>query len=114
VEAAKISVYNLFSSCQYFWSPITKLDKVYNLFVSYPLSLSALLSIKIHVVLFFYVVFVFVIDKVKFMTSHMEKDKETVAIEEEGFSLELPAPSGWKKKVPFLNSPSLYFLGCKV
>ncbi|KAJ6922102.1 methyl-CpG-binding domain-containing protein 11-like [Populus alba x Populus x berolinensis] len=36
--------------------------------------------------------------KVKFMTSSMEKDKETVAIEEEGFSLELPAPSGWKKK----------------
>ncbi|KAJ6363224.1 hypothetical protein OIU78_003411 [Salix suchowensis] len=33
------------------------------------------------------------------MASSMEKDKETVAIEEEGFSLELPAPSGWKKKV---------------
>ncbi|KAG5242813.1 methyl-CpG-binding domain-containing protein [Salix suchowensis] len=32
------------------------------------------------------------------MASSMEKDKETVAIEEEGFSLELPAPSGWKKK----------------
>jgi len=31
----------------------------------------------------------------------MEKDKETVTVEEEGFSLELPAPSGWKKKVPF-------------
>ncbi|KAJ6863558.1 hypothetical protein NC652_040177 [Populus alba x Populus x berolinensis] len=28
----------------------------------------------------------------------MEKDKETVTVEEEGFSLELPAPSGWKKK----------------
>ncbi|KAJ6912937.1 hypothetical protein NC651_015415 [Populus alba x Populus x berolinensis] len=35
------------------------------------------------------------------MTSSMEKDKETVAIEEEGFSLELPAPSGWKKKERF-------------
>ncbi|KAG5226102.1 hypothetical protein OIU77_005640 [Salix suchowensis] len=28
----------------------------------------------------------------------MEKDKKTVTVEEEGFSLELPAPSGWKKK----------------
>ena len=47
------------------------------------------------------------------MASSMEKDKETVAIEEEGFSLELPAPSGWKKKVPFINSPSLFILGVK-
>ncbi|KAB5514679.1 hypothetical protein DKX38_028585 [Salix brachista] len=29
----------------------------------------------------------------------MEKDKKTVTVEEEGFSLELPAPSGWKKKI---------------
>ncbi|KAJ6958474.1 hypothetical protein NC653_040194 [Populus alba x Populus x berolinensis] len=35
------------------------------------------------------------------ISSSMEKDKETVTVEEEGFSLELPAPSGWKKKVPF-------------
>ncbi|KAJ6857556.1 hypothetical protein NC651_039078 [Populus alba x Populus x berolinensis] len=32
------------------------------------------------------------------ISSSMEKDKETVTVEEEGFSLELPAPSGWKKK----------------